>query len=128
MPFSKPPKSKAREQPPGRGGSGAGGPTNEVVEVVEGMFHKRLGGGDIVVSEMGLGTQRWGGADFNSPDEALCHKLMDRAVLERGVNLVRGRWCKLDPSSKEKRALVFYKNVHHNLMNNEIRKKLAFQI
>ena len=99
-----------------------------MVEVVEGMFHKRLGGGDIVVSEMGLGTQRWGGADFNSPDEALCHKLMDRAVLERGVNLVRGRWCKLDPSSKEKRALVFNKNVHHKLMNNEIRKKLAFQI
>ena len=40
------------------------------------------------VSELGLGTQRWGGDDFNSPDEALCHAMLDYAVLERGVNLV----------------------------------------
>jgi aryl-alcohol dehydrogenase-like predicted oxidoreductase len=37
---------------------------------------------------MGLGTQRWGSADFNAPDEALCHKMMDRAILEGGINLI----------------------------------------
>ena len=62
--------------------------TNEVVRTVEGIRHKRLGGTDIVVSEMGLGTQRWGSADFNAPDEALCHQLLDRAVLKGGINLV----------------------------------------
>ena len=64
------------------------GETNQVVRTVEGIRHKRLGGTDIVVSEVGLGTQRWGSADFNGPDEALCHKLLDRAVLQGGVNLV----------------------------------------
>jgi hypothetical protein len=29
------------------------------VRVVDGIRQKRLGGTDIVVSEMGLGTQRW---------------------------------------------------------------------
>ena len=67
---------------------GKGGPTNEVLKTVNGIRHKRLGGGDIVVSELGLGTQRWGSADFNGPDEALCHKMMDRAILEGGVNLL----------------------------------------
>ena len=67
---------------------GKGGPTNEVVGVVDGIRQKRLGGGDIIVSEMGLGTQRWASADFNAPDEALCHKFMDRAILESGVNLI----------------------------------------
>eukprot|EP00873_Tetraselmis_striata_P024668 jgi/Tetstr1/444932/TSEL_032750.t1 len=64
------------------------GATNEVVRVVNGIRHKRLGGGDIIVSEMGLGTQRWGSADFNAPDEALCHAFLDRAVLDGGINLV----------------------------------------
>ena len=40
------------------------------------------------MSEIGLGTQRWGSADFNAPDEALCHKMMNRAILESGVNLI----------------------------------------
>jgi hypothetical protein len=35
------------------------GPTNEVVKTVNGMRQRRLGGSDIVVSELGLGTQRW---------------------------------------------------------------------
>ena len=35
------------------------GPTNEVVKTVEGIKRRRLGGSDILVSEMGLGTQRW---------------------------------------------------------------------
>jgi len=67
---------------------GAAGPTNQVVKTVEGIRQKRLGGGDIIVSEIGLGTQRWGSADFNAPDEAKCHKLMDRAILGSGVNLI----------------------------------------
>lgn len=35
------------------------GPTNEIVKQVNGMKLRRLGGSDIVVSELGLGTQRW---------------------------------------------------------------------
>ena len=66
----------------------ATGATNSVVRVVDGIRQKRLGGTDIIVSEMGLGTQRWGSADFNGPDEALCHQLLDRAVLRSGINLV----------------------------------------
>lgn len=67
----------------------AGGPlkTNEVVKVVNGIRWRRLGGTDIEVSEVGLGTQRWGGVDFNSPNEDVCHKLLDRAV-GSGINLV----------------------------------------
>ena len=34
------------------------GPTNEVIKVVNGMKRQRLGGSDIIVSELGLGTQR----------------------------------------------------------------------
>lgn len=46
---------------PANASAGKGGfkPTNEIVKVVKGMRHRRLGGSDIVVSEMGLGTQRW---------------------------------------------------------------------
>jgi aryl-alcohol dehydrogenase-like predicted oxidoreductase len=40
------------------------------------------------VSELGLGTQRWGSTDFNGPDEALCHQMLDRAVLDGGVNFI----------------------------------------
>ena len=65
----------------------AGGRTNDVVKTVAGIRHRRLGGGDIVVSEVGLGTQRWGGADFNSPDEALCHSFLDMGTAN-GINLV----------------------------------------
>lgn len=61
--------------------------TNQVVRTVNGIRHRRLGGTDIVVSEMGIGTQRWGGTDFNSPDEDLCHAMLDKAVAN-GVNLV----------------------------------------
>ena len=63
------------------------GPTGEVLSTVAGIRQKRLGGGDVVVSELGLGTQRWGGADRNSPDEALCFRLLDRAT-EAGVSLL----------------------------------------
>lgn len=63
-PFGDKPKpaNAARNAPRG---DGSGGPTNEVVQVLNGMRHRRMGGGDIVVSELGLGTQRWGSADFN---------------------------------------------------------------
>ena len=64
------------------------GPTNEVVKFVNGIKHKRLGSGDIIVSELGLGTQRWMGDDFNSPNEELCFKFLDEAVLNNGINLI----------------------------------------
>jgi aryl-alcohol dehydrogenase-like predicted oxidoreductase len=67
---------------------GARGPTNEVVKKVQGIKHRRLGGSDIVVSELGLGTQRWASADFNAPDEAECFSFMDEAILQGGVNLL----------------------------------------
>jgi hypothetical protein len=63
-------------------------PTNEVVSQINGIRQKRLGGTDILVSEIGLGTQRWASADFNGPDENLCLKLMDSAILNDGINLV----------------------------------------
>ncbi|CAM9356087.1 unnamed protein product, partial [Heterosigma akashiwo] len=63
-------------------------PTNEVVKVVDGIRHKRLGGGDIIVSEVGLGTQRWVSEDFNSPSQEDCFKFMDTAILDSGVNLI----------------------------------------
>jgi len=64
------------------------GPTNEVVKVVNGMKHRRLGGSDIVVSELGLGTQRWVSTDFNAPTEEDCFAFMDEAILKGGVNLL----------------------------------------
>ena len=64
------------------------GPTNEIVKVVNGMKQRRLGGSDIVVSTLGLGTQRWVSSDFNAPDQATCFQFMDRAILEHGVNLL----------------------------------------
>lgn len=63
-------------------------PTNSVVKTVNGIKHKRLGGGDIIVSELGLGTQRWVSDDFNAPDEKLCFDFMDKAILESGVNFI----------------------------------------
>ena len=104
--------------------SGIALPTNEVVSVVEGISQKRLGGGDIIVSEGGLGTQRWGSTDYNGPDQAACHAFMDRAILEGGVNLIDtaeqypipsgvfnpegyteeiiGSWLKQDPARRRK--------------------------
>jgi hypothetical protein len=68
--------------------SGKGGSTNEIVRVVNGIKHRRLGGSDIVVSELGLGTQRWVSTDFNAPDKDLCYAFMDEAILKRGINLI----------------------------------------
>merc|ERR1719223_1663183 len=64
------------------------GPTNEVVKTVEGIKRRRLGGTDILVSEMGLGTQRWGSTDYNAPTEKGCFQLMDTAILKGGINLI----------------------------------------
>ena len=36
------------------------------------MRMRTLGSSGIEVSELALGTQRWGSADFNAPDEAMC--------------------------------------------------------
>lgn len=68
--------------------SSSSGPTNEVVKVVNGIKHKRLGGTDILVSELGLGTQRWASDDFNAPSKEECYTFMDEAILKSGVNLL----------------------------------------
>ena len=64
---------------------GGGGPTNEVVKVVNGMKQRRLGNSDIVVSELGLGTQRWMSSDYNAPDKGtfvgLC-RAIEKNILE----------------------------------------------
>ena len=67
---------------------GKSGPTNEVVETVNGIRQKRLGGGNIIVSEVGLGTQRWVSDDLNAPSEKDCFALMDEAILNSGVSLI----------------------------------------
>jgi len=64
------------------------GSTNEVVKVVNGIKHRRLGGSSVVASEIGLGTQRWVSSDFNAPDEEACFGFMDAAILKSGVNLI----------------------------------------
>jgi aryl-alcohol dehydrogenase-like predicted oxidoreductase len=64
------------------------GATNEVLKVVNGIKHRRLGGSDIIVSEMGLGTQRWVSSDFNAPSSEVCFEFMDQAILKGGVNLL----------------------------------------
>jgi hypothetical protein len=64
------------------------GPTNEVIKVVNGIKHRRLGGSDIIVSEMGLGTQRWASSDFNAPSSDACFEFLDQAILKGGVNLI----------------------------------------
>lgn len=122
------------------------GSTNEVAEVVDGMRRKRLGDTDILVSEFALGTQRWGGADFNSPDEKLCHALMDRAVLECGVNLldtaeqypipsdrsrregdterIIGSWMKKERSRREKLVIATKITGGGNVTKKNIKKDL----
>ena len=72
----------------GGGGGGGGGETNEVMETINHIRQKRLGGGEIVVSEIGLGTQRWVSEDLNAPSEEECFALMDEAVLNSGVSLI----------------------------------------
>ena len=68
--------------------NGGKGPTNEIIKKVNGMNQRRLGGSDIIVSELGLGTQRWVSADFNAPDKDDIFKFMDYAILDNGVNLI----------------------------------------
>jgi len=68
--------------------NGGKGPTNEVVKSVNGMRQRRLGGSDIVVSELGLGTQRWISSDFNAPNKDEVFEFMDKAILKSGVNLI----------------------------------------
>ena len=73
---------------PKKSNKSSSGPTNEVVRVVNGIKHRRLGGSDIAVSELGLGAQRWVSADFNAPNKDLCYEFMDEAILKRGINLI----------------------------------------
>ena len=135
--------ANAKRPPVGGGGSGV---TNEVVETINGMRQRRLGGGDIVVSEFGLGTQRWGSADFNAPDEAICHKFMDHAVLEKGVSMIDtaeqypipsdrgkpeggteriiGSWMKKDKSRREKLVIATKITGSSNVTKKNIKKDL----
>jgi len=87
VPFFGSDKNEARAANPSDKKKG-GGPTGEIVKVVNGMKHRRLGNSDIIVSELGLGTQRWVSTDFNAPDQELCYEFMDEAILKRGVNLI----------------------------------------
>ena len=61
-------------------GASVANPTNQVIKTVDGIKQRRLGGSDIVVSELGLGTQRWVSTDFNAPDEAVCFQFLDKYV------------------------------------------------
>ena len=65
----------------------AGAAVMQQKDEVGSMRTRPLGASGIMVSELGLGTQRWGGTDFNSPDEKTCHAMLDLAI-EAGVNLV----------------------------------------
>ena len=80
-------KAGAKEIPKG-GAFKSKGATNEVIKVVNGIKRRRLGGSDVIVSEIGLGTQRWASADFNAPSEGDCFEFMDEAILKGGVNLL----------------------------------------
>ena len=73
LPFLGSDNNEAQAANPGETKKRGGGPTGEVVKVVKGMKHRRLGNSDIFVSEMGLGTQRWVSTDFNAPDKDLCY-------------------------------------------------------
>lgn len=85
----------------GAGFGDAQAETNQVVDVVNGIRRRRLGSTGMAVSELALGTQRWGGEDFNSPDEELCHALLDKGV-GAGLNLVDTAEQYPIPSSREK--------------------------
>jgi hypothetical protein len=66
---------------------GAKGPTNEIGKVANsGMKLRRLGGSDILVSELGLGTQRWASTDFNAPNIETCWKFMVRNCTFKGCD------------------------------------------
>jgi hypothetical protein len=58
------------------------------IKVINGIRHHQLGGSDIVVSELGLGTQRWCSTDFNAPNEEDYFNFMDEAILKHDVNLI----------------------------------------
>ena len=62
--------------------------TNAVISKVKGIRHKRLGDSDIIISEMGLGTQRWVSEDFNAPSESQCFEFMNHAILHHGINFI----------------------------------------
>jgi len=55
--------------------------------IVNGMHQRSLGSSGILVSQLALGTQRWGSTDFNAPDEAACHQMLDIARAN-GVNFI----------------------------------------
>lgn len=120
------------------------GDTNEVVGIVNGIRQKRLGGGDIIVSEVGLGTQRWVSDDFNAPDEKECFAMMDEAILNGGINLIDtaeqypipssqskpegsvettiGKWLKQDKGRRDKVVLATKITGGGNINRNTLRQ------
>ena len=42
----------------------------------------------MILSKMGLGTQRWVSTDYNAPDEAACVEVVDLAIL-KWLNSIR---------------------------------------
>eukprot|EP00595_Chromulina_sp_UTEXLB2642_P001014 CAMPEP_0196765098 /NCGR_PEP_ID=MMETSP1095-20130614/7586_1 /TAXON_ID=96789 ORGANISM="Chromulina nebulosa, Strain UTEXLB2642" /NCGR_SAMPLE_ID=MMETSP1095 /ASSEMBLY_ACC=CAM_ASM_000446 /LENGTH=374 /DNA_ID=CAMNT_0042122483 /DNA_START=41 /DNA_END=1162 /DNA_ORIENTATION=+ len=124
--------------------------TNSVARIINGIKHKRLGGGDIIVSEIGLGTQRWVSDDFNAPDESLCFDFLDKAILENGINLIDtaeqypipssprnpeglvettiGKWMKKHPGSREKVVIASKitggRNINRQNIFNDIENSL----
>lgn len=120
------------------------GDTNEVIGTINGIRQKRLGGGDIIVSEVGLGTQRWVSDDSNAPDEKECFAMMDEAILNGGVNLIDtaeqypipssqskpegsvettiGKWLKQDKGRREKVVLATKITGGSNINKNTLRQ------
>ena len=122
------------------------GTTNETVKIINGIRQKRLGNTDIFVSEIALGTQRWGSADFNAPDEKVCHDFLDFGILESGVSLIDtaeqypipsdrahpegyseeiiGNWMKKDKSRREKVVIATKITGGANVTKKNIKKDL----
>ena len=79
--------SLAVVSPSGWGAVRRSAPRSRPLMPESGMRLRNLGFSEITVSELALGTQRWGGTDFNSPDEATCHQMLDIAT-SAGVTFV----------------------------------------
>jgi aryl-alcohol dehydrogenase-like predicted oxidoreductase len=62
--------------------------TNNIIKTENGMRYKRLGKSEVIVSELGLGTQRWVSTDYNAPDATTCFAMLDYAIIQHGANLI----------------------------------------
>lgn len=78
------------------------GPTNEVVKAVNGMKLRRLGGSDILVSELGLGAQRWYVHRFIKYIRSCCCQLVTHISLTSLSNIQTGYQQTLMPQTKNR--------------------------